>query len=427
MTGGLQRPPADDVRAVQAAHDALLGGDQPERAVRDVVLDSWRRSARAGIDSEHNLAPLALSPDALADYRAAHPLSQVFPLLYDVLGRAAEACDSVMAIGDAHGHLLWVCGPPRILTRAEGINFVEGASWDEAQAGTNAPGTALRLDSAVQIRGPEHFTRSVQRWSCVAAPIHDPVTQAILGVVDVTGGRSVGSPQTLAMVRAAARMAEAELGRLRLLGLANGLAVAVEAGTRPLVVDGLGRPDCQLDDGNRVIRLSRRHSEILAVLADHPGGLSTEQLAVELYADDTLLSTVRAEMTRFRALLGEETLASRPYRLRVPVTCDWQQVHADLDAGRIADAIRHYRGPLLPCSDAPGIVERRDRLERHLRASVLASGNVDYAIAWTRARWGAGDLEMWELQRRLLPADSPLHAVAGSEISRLQQEYGLAD
>lgn len=422
------RPPAaDDVRAVRAAQESLLSGGEPGSVVRDVVMDSWLRSAAAGLDAERSTAPTVLDTDQLVDYRAAHPLSAVFPLLYDVLGRAVEACESVLAIADVHGRLLWVCGQPKVLMRAESINFAEGASWDEAQAGTNAPGTALRLDAAVQIHGPEHFARAVRRWSCAAAPIHDPETQSILGVVDVTGGPDLDSPQTLAMVRAAARMAEAEMGRLKAIGQHGGLIVPASAREPRLVLEGLGRTDCQLDDGTRVLRMSRRHSEILAILADYPEGRTSEQLAVEVYDDDAALSTVRAEMTRVRSLLGETLLDSRPYRLRVPVEADWRTVADHLAAGRLADAVRTYRGPLLPQSDAPGIAARRERLERQLRHAVLLSGNLDLMTAWTRGRWGADDLEMWELQRRLLPADSPLHAVAGSEISRLQQEYGLAD
>ena len=61
-----------------------------------------------------------------------------------------------------------------MLRRAEAISFVEGAQWDEEHAGTNAPGTALRLDAPVTIKSAEHFVRPVQRWSCAAAPIHDP-------------------------------------------------------------------------------------------------------------------------------------------------------------------------------------------------------------------------------------------------------------
>jgi hypothetical protein len=60
--------------------------------------------------------------------------------------------------------------PAQVLCRAESVQFVEGAQWDERHAGTNAPGT-----------------------------------DTTLGVIDITGGRDAGSPQTIAMVRAAAR------------------------------------------------------------------------------------------------------------------------------------------------------------------------------------------------------------------------------
>lgn len=40
---------------------------------------------------------------------------------------------------------------------AEDMGFVVGASWSEADAGTNAPGTALTLNAPVQIFASEHF------------------------------------------------------------------------------------------------------------------------------------------------------------------------------------------------------------------------------------------------------------------------------
>ena len=76
--------------------------------VRSVVAESWVRSSAAGVDPDQHLAPVVLDGSSLVDYRSAHPLSAVFPLLYDVLGRAAVDCDCVMAVGDAEGKLLWV-------------------------------------------------------------------------------------------------------------------------------------------------------------------------------------------------------------------------------------------------------------------------------------------------------------------------------
>lgn len=401
------------------AHADFLESGTIAADVRDIVADSWRFSARAGVGVDDVSVPVLADSD-FDSYREAHPLSRVFPLLYDVLGRAAEECDSVMAVGDAHGQLLWVCGRPGDLSRAERISFVEGAQWDESHAGTNAPGTALRLDRPLQILASEHFVRPVQPWTCAAAPIHDPTTQAILGIVDVTGSEAVASPQTLAMVRAAARMAEAELGRLIALGGAEQL-------WRPaprVSVEALGRPDCQLSLGGRRLRLSPRHSEILVLLVDHPDGLTGDQLAVELYPDEVSTSTMRAELARLRSLLGSELLDSRPYRLRTQLSCDWVTVARAIEAGRVNDAQRAYRGPLLPLSEAPGVVERRERLERQLRAAVLCSGEVDLMAAWTRSRWGADDLEMWRRQAQLTDQGTPLHAIAAIEVRRLDRELG---
>jgi hypothetical protein len=395
--------------------------------VRGLVAESWFRSAAAGIETEHDLPPVELERAAVAEHREAHPLAQVFPLLYDVLGRVAEDCDSLMAIGDNEGRLLWVCGTPGVLRRAERINFVEGAAWDEAHAGTNAPGTALLLDAPVQIRAAEHFRRPVQQWSCAAAPIHDPVTQAILGIVDVTGGEDLGSPQTLGMVRAAARLAEAELARLAALTPAGTLqALWAPPEQAPLRLEGLGRPDCLVVDDRGTLRLSPRHSEIMVILLDHPEGLTGDQLAIEVYPEDVHTSTLRAEMTRLRGLLGPDVLDSRPYRLRTPAESDWQAVPGLLAAGRVRDAVRAYRGPLLPQSDAPGVVARRDRIERELRAAVLASQEADLMAVWTRSRWGAEDLQMWQRQIAVMPPSSPLRPLAVAEARRLDREFGGA-
>ena len=382
-----------------------------------MVADSWLRSVAAGINADASAPPITLEGPELGDYRAEHPLSRIFPLLYDVLGQAAQECDSVMAVADEHGQLLWVCGPPDVLRRAEAISFVEGAQWDEEHAGTNAPGTALRLDAPVTIKAVEHFVLPVQRWSCAAAPIHDPVSRRILGVVDITGGEDVGSPQTIAMIRAAARMAESELARL------SGGRDLQTLNLQALNLEALGRPDLVVTLERRSFRLSPRHSEILVVLAGHEEGLSGDELAVLLYPGNVTSSTLRAEMVRLRALLGD-ALASRPYRLTCAVSSDWAAVSARLAAGDVPGALRLYHGPLLPPSEAPGIVRQRQDLHDWMRATILADGRQELLVSWTQSRWGADDLEMWRRQCAILPATSPLRPRAEATAERLDAEFG---
>ena len=396
--------------------------------VRAVVAESWVRSSAAGVDPDRHLAPVVLDGSNLTDYRSAHPLSAVFPLLYDVLGRAAVDCDCVMAVGDADGKLLWVSGSREVMRKAERIHFVEGSVWDEDNAGTNAPGMALHLDAPSQVHSTEHYNRLIAKWSCSAAPIHDPQTGAILGLVDITGGPYVATPQTLAMVRAAARMAESELARLAASGQGQRqlwVPPARDARMPDTVrLQGLGLPDLIVTMGRRTLRLTPRHSEILAVLVDHPAGLTAEQLEIEVYAADVHSSTMRAEMARLRALLGDAVLQSRPYRLVVDASCDWKDVQAQVAAGRVREALQSYRGPLLPQSESPGVVARRDSVQEQLRAAVLASGRPDLMVAWTRSRWGADDAQMWQRQLTALPASSPLRPVARAEADRLDREHG---
>jgi hypothetical protein len=399
-----------------------------QRRVRAQVVESWFRSAAAGVRAETVDAPITLPGDALHDHREAHPLARVFPLLDDVLGQAARDCDAIMAVSDAAGQLLWVCGSPRVLRRAEAIGFVEGSNWDERLAGTNAPGMALTLDDSVQVVGAEHFRRSVQGWSCAATPIHDPTTQSLLGVLDITGGDNIVVPQTTALVRAAARLAEAELAREGLAQL--GQEQAASLGHLTVVIESLGRSRSLLgvDDGHRrrhTVRLSPRHSEILVLLSSTARGLSGDELAVLLYQEDSSTSTLRAELNRLRNLLGEELLASRPYRLMAELSADWLAVEAHLATGEVAAALRAYRGPLLPTSVAPGIVRLRENLAASLRQAVLDSREPDLMSTWTRSAWGADDYDMWQAQLDALGPLSPLRPLAAGQLARLDREFGL--
>ena len=135
----------------------------------------------------------------------------------------------------------------------------------------------------------------------------------------------------------------------RLLGC--GQEAPPSTGDLAVVLDSLGRSHSLLtiDDGRRrrhTLRLSPRHSEILLLLASTARGLSGDELAVLLYEEDTSTSTLRAELNRLRHLLGEELLASRPYRLMAELTADSLVVEALLATGDVAAALRRYRGPL---------------------------------------------------------------------------------
>jgi transcriptional regulator of acetoin/glycerol metabolism len=240
--------PATLTRFLNVAHDEFVSTGLAGPAVRQLVVESWQRSVNSGINPEDARAPIRINEQALAEIRAAHPLSTVMPVIRRLLVESAAEAGMLVAVSDAAGRLLWVEGSTGLRARAESMHFVEGADWSEASAGTNAPGTALALDRPVQIFGPEHLSRQVTPWSCSAAPIHDPDTGAILGVLDLTGGNEVAAPQSLSLVRATVAAAESEL-KLHRLGSASFASTFTASGWAAPRIDVLGSHGAVLSCG----------------------------------------------------------------------------------------------------------------------------------------------------------------------------------
>ena len=416
---------AASARDIARVKDALMSGKAScgkDRGVRPVVAQSWQRCADLDPDEK---PPVTLNGSDLKAYRAAHPLSIVIDLLRDLVGSVAEDGKHLMAVSDGDGRLLWVEGHASPRRLAERMNFVEGAAWDEASAGTNAPGTALALDHAVQIFAAEHFRPQVQAWTCAAAPVHDPFTGRILGVVDVTGGDIVAHPHSLALVTAAARAAEAQLavtsgwrrepnGVLWVPERDGGPPGGLGTGTR---LFALGRDQAVFFQDGRETRFNRRHSEILVILAQHPEGLTADQLAAALYDDFAAEATVRVEVARLRRVLGD-LVGSRPYRLVAPLSADFLDVARALRDKDPAAALAAYGGSLLPRSEAPEVITERHWLDVRLRTAVLESGRAPLLEDWLD-RCGAEDLDAWERLVPLLPP-SVRRSEAMAEVRRLR-------
>lgn len=408
--------PAARAGAVRRAHEAFLGGAPVGDPVRRVVAESWRRCAGSEVQPE-TLARVDLTGADLEAHRAAHPLARVMPLIRDLLGTVAEDGAHLLSVCDEQGRMLWVEGHPQVRRHAERMNFVAGARWAEPAVGTNAPGTALAVDHAVQIFAAEHYSLPVQEWTCAAAPVHDPHTGRLLGAIDITGGDHLASPHSLALVQATARAAESQLA---------GPDEGPSRGWLPML-EVLGRDEARLRTERRPpLRLGRRHSEILLLLAAHPDGLSGERLSLELYGEREVNPvTLRAELSRLRQLLGP-LLDSRPYRLRGPLRTDCQAVADALTAGDPAAALAAYRGPPLPLSEAPGVVRLRRLLEDRLRGRLIAQRRRDLLETWVHAPWGEDDLEVWEALLGTLGATDPTRPRLAARVAELHAAFGLA-
>jgi transcriptional regulator of acetoin/glycerol metabolism len=419
---------------IERAHEEFVRGNSADPRIADIrgiVRDSWRRSLEslAGVEG---LPPLALGAEQLERLRSEHPLAGVIDMIRGLL-MPGDASDSgvVVAVGDAAGRLLWVEGDAHVRALTGDMGFVAGADWSEDAVGTSAPGTALALDRSVQIHGAEHYNRLVQPWSCTAAPVHDPETRRVLGVIDVTGGETVVSPQAQLLVDATARAVEGELLLARLKARTGDSAPRRPAKRSApvratLAVLGRSRAllEVTLEDGEHIAEVTTRHAELLLMLATHRQGLSAERLAELVYGDPRGTVTLRAEMVRLRKALAqiapELAPASKPYRLDVTLETDAEQVLSLLDRGAHRVALAAYRGDVLPDSVAPGVEEYRNDVRAALREALMAEASVEVLLAFAETDAAADDVELLRLCLSMLPARSPRRAGLVARVERLE-------
>ena len=474
-------------------------GESGARTVRAPIADSWQRSAAAGVDpSGNSLAPMVAEVDEASERWKVHPLAAMAPVVLEILGPMAEESEHLIVVSDAAGVLLWIGGNARVrLAAAESMNFTEGALWSETAAGTNAIGTALAEEHAVQVFAAEHFSEVVQPWTCAAAPVRDPDNNELIGIIDLTGQMATVHPHSLGVAMVTAQTVEAQLaarmqandvrlrahyqerlengGDRRALVTPSGRVIAespagwlgerrielptgggelllppgVAGVAEPLghaeafevrALDGhasteprsvmklrlLGRDRAQAEIGGKKLKLSRRQSEILALLCLRPAGMTSEELAAEVYGDAGQPGNVRVAVFRLRKLLGR-CIATEPYRISCDIDCDLIRVGALLDRGAIRDAAELYEQPLLPHSAAPGVARQRDTIESWLRKSVMAADDVEALWAWLQSYSGHDDLPAWKRFLSELPFHDPRRSLAAAQVVHLRGEASARD
>jgi len=165
----------------------LKEGGLPEGAVRSAILRSWQRCRSRGVDPRLNPSPPGLSPEQLDLQRLqqATLLRTAAPMLA-VLHDGLSGQGAIIHLADKGGLILDARSDPVTFAQACEQGLVPGQDWSELAAGTNAIGTALAENRALQVLGGEHFCVGPQQWRCAAAPIHDPASGALLGVLNMS-------------------------------------------------------------------------------------------------------------------------------------------------------------------------------------------------------------------------------------------------
>ena len=201
---------------------------------------------------------------------------------------------------------------------------------------------------------------AIHDWVCYAAPIIDPYSKHVLGVIDLsTTWKNHNSLGLLAAERCASIIQTALLEYQR----------------QQLYIRAFGVP--QVHFNGKVMVLTPRQIEILTILALCPQGMTLDTLHQALYGERKVsVGTLKAEMSQLRDLLGG-MLGSRPYRILAHIEADFLQAEQALDAAYIETALKLCSGVLLPKTESPFLCAWRDCLESRLSSAIFKANETD--------------------------------------------------
>ena len=195
---------ADRTLRIAAARAAFLNSETtPIEGVPDVVAASWQRSAHAGVGD---------SGLSLRHYDDVDVASRLVRCAQPVITRLSEETADLalsIALTDARARILTRTDTSRTIgLLLDNVSLTSGFGYAEDEAGTNGIGTVLESGASVHIKGPEHFVEPLQPFSCAGAPVRDPVTGRVEGVLDITCLAEHSSPLMHSLVASAAMQIE---------------------------------------------------------------------------------------------------------------------------------------------------------------------------------------------------------------------------
>jgi DNA-binding CsgD family transcriptional regulator len=192
-------------RVLRSTRERFVSSMQLDGEVRAEIAASWRRSVSHGIMPDRLNVPYQPEVDGGRLERAARPVAD--QLSEDLAGTGVS-----LVLADERALIIDRRVPDRELrAQFDRIPLAPGCHFGEESIGTNAVGMALRQESAALVAGEEHFTDDLAALMCSAAPIIDPATGRMLGVVGLTTRAQDDTSLMVPFVRRAGREVEQRL------------------------------------------------------------------------------------------------------------------------------------------------------------------------------------------------------------------------
>jgi transcriptional regulator of acetoin/glycerol metabolism len=389
---------SDQAASLARAREAFLTSsaselEAPTGDVRESILTSWRRSRFFGVTADR------VEPPYRDDLDVNQRLVDAARPVLDRLERELGGAKMTAILTDAQA---WVldrrAGEHSLNSYLDSVLLAPGFSYAEKYIGTNGIGTALEEKRASHVFGHEHFVDRLQALSCAGAPIRDPLSGRVVGVIDVTCWRADASLLMSALVQEAARDIESRLFELsceRERALLQEFLVACRRTRSPVL---------SLSDDLVITNVGAAH------LLDPDDHVIIRDKAVELTgsrretAGDVLLSQGQLARLRCRPVTSSSGMAGTIVEISIPGERDSKAAAAPAArpasfpglAGRSPAWVRVCREVDAACRDRSWLL-----LAGEQGVGKLALARAAHRRAFPDARLSVVDATEWQ------PADGP--------------------
>ncbi|MFT4085152.1 MAG: helix-turn-helix domain-containing protein [Nocardioides sp.] len=190
-----------------ARADFVDGAPSPTlQAVPTTILASWRRSLDQGVSPSYVDSPY------FHDLDTSSRLVYCADPVMDQLAEQLADLPTCIALSDDKARILARRDGSQTFARAtDRVHFAAGFGYAESEVGTNGVGTVLESGASVHVSGAEHFVDSLHNFACAGAPIRDPITHRVEGVLDISCFADHSSPIMHSLVKSAAAQVERNL------------------------------------------------------------------------------------------------------------------------------------------------------------------------------------------------------------------------
>jgi len=171
-----------------------------DKEIDPLIKRSWKRCADYEVFSSGKEKHIVLNNTELKERideyeRLIYTATPLMQELYQYI----KGSHFIIILTDKEGYILKSITDPGFERDAREVELIEGANWRENARGTNAIGTSIAENVALNVYATEHLLEKNHILTCSAAPIKDNNGDT-LGALDISGNYQAYHPHTLALI-----------------------------------------------------------------------------------------------------------------------------------------------------------------------------------------------------------------------------------